>query len=68
VILHFALKTASSVGKSVAEWDTLERLHRVRAGAGERRVVDAVPIWEPAVTPNLLRRWEPPVPHWARDP
>ena len=27
-----------------------------------------VPIWEPAVTANPLRRWEPPVPYWARDP
>jgi len=27
-----------------------------------------VPIWEPDVTPNPLRRWEPPVPYWARDP
>ena len=26
------------------------------------------PIWEPDVTPNPLRRWEPPVPYWARDP
>ena len=24
-----------------------------------------VPIWEPDVTPNPLRRWEPPVPYWA---
>ena len=27
-----------------------------------------VPIWEPDVTPNPLRRWQPPVPYWARDP
>ena len=27
-----------------------------------------VPIWEPDVTPNPLRRWQPPVPFWARDP
>jgi hypothetical protein len=27
-----------------------------------------VPIWEPDVTPNPLRRREPPVPYWARDP
>jgi len=27
-----------------------------------------VPIWEPAQTPNPLRRWEAPVPYWARDP
>ena len=27
-----------------------------------------VPIWEPDITPNPLRRWEPPVPYWARDP
>ena len=27
-----------------------------------------VPIWEPAQTPEPLRRWEPPVPYWARDP
>jgi len=27
-----------------------------------------VPIWEPDVTPNPLRRWDPPVPYWARDP
>jgi hypothetical protein len=26
-----------------------------------------VPIWEPAQTPNPLRRWEPAVPYWARD-
>jgi hypothetical protein len=29
---------------------------------------DMVPIWDPAQTPNPLRRWEPPVPYWARDP
>src|SRR5215470_11306146 len=23
-----------------------------------------VPIWEPAQTPDPLRRWEPPVPYW----
>ena len=27
-----------------------------------------VPIWKPAMTSNPLRRWEPPVPYWARDP
>jgi hypothetical protein len=27
-----------------------------------------VPIWEPEQTPNPLRRWEPAVPYWARDP
>ena len=27
-----------------------------------------VPIWEPAQTPNPLRRWEPAVPYWAADP
>jgi len=27
-----------------------------------------VPIWEPAQTPNPLRRWNPPVPHWTMDP
>jgi hypothetical protein len=26
-----------------------------------------VPIWEPDVTPNLLRHWVPPVPYWAAD-
>ena len=26
-----------------------------------------VPIWEPAQTPNPLRRWAPPVPRWASD-
>ena len=29
---------------------------------------DLVPIWEPDVTPDPLRRWEPPVLYWARDP
>jgi len=27
-----------------------------------------VPIWDPAQTPNPLRRWDSPVPYWARDP
>jgi len=27
-----------------------------------------MPIWEPDVAPNPLRRWEPAVPYWARDP
>jgi hypothetical protein len=27
-----------------------------------------VPIWQPDVTPNPLRRWGAPVPYWARDP
>jgi hypothetical protein len=27
-----------------------------------------VPIWEPAQAATPLRRWEPPVPYWARDP
>ena len=27
-----------------------------------------VPIWDPAQTRNPLRRWAPPVPHWAVDP
>jgi hypothetical protein len=27
-----------------------------------------VPIWDPAQTPNPLRRWEPAVPYWARNP
>jgi hypothetical protein len=38
--------------------------HRV-AGKGWWHLI---PIWEPDVTPNPLRRWEPPVPYWARDP
>jgi hypothetical protein len=27
-----------------------------------------VPIWEPEQTPNPLRRWQPAVPFWAKDP
>jgi hypothetical protein len=33
-----------------------------------RRLVVARPQLGPAQTPNPLRRWEPPVPYWARDP
>jgi hypothetical protein len=28
---------------------------------------DLVPIWQPDLTPNPLRRWEPPVPYWASE-
>ena len=27
-----------------------------------------VPIWQPDLTPDPLRRWQPAVPYWARDP
>ena len=37
----------------------------VRAGEGWW---DLVPTWEPDVTPTPLRRWDPPVRYWARDP
>jgi hypothetical protein len=28
---------------------------------------EMVPIWDPRQTPNLLRRYEPPVPFWSAD-
>ncbi len=27
---------------------------------------DLLPIWQPDMTPESLRHWEPPVPYWAR--
>jgi hypothetical protein len=39
-----------------------------RSGTGDRRLGPLVPIWEPTQTASPLRRWQPAVPYWTRDP
>jgi hypothetical protein len=42
-----------------------DRIPAVPTGNGWWQLV---PIWDPAQTPNSMRRWAPSVPYWASDP